>query len=334
MYCFNGVVLLFLVVGLTGCGTLTGLPGHGGGKRFAVEQELVSAATRGAVKQIDLSALHGKKINLFVNAIGDAGAGNLVGGRYSVISQLRGDYIQAPPTIERSVFPRYTTSTNSSSSTNSSETTTSGSSASSERSDRSYTSGTSTTESTLASPERKTTKQEGDGVAAQLGVEYKGIGAYHNSEEIPSNDLQYLSAIMQTYFFLRGVYVVPPSEAEVDVYVTVDVFGTVRSRVEWFLANNEILKAKTVLEILAVDHLSGKVIIPPQSAGAESEYNEQYILWAGPVSIKETLTKAKPLLSSFCDMGEKTEDVQIESEKDIEIEYPFHNQLGKLGRSW
>ena len=33
---------------LTGCGTLTGIPSHGGGKRFAVEQELVAASSRAA----------------------------------------------------------------------------------------------------------------------------------------------------------------------------------------------------------------------------------------------------------------------------------------------
>ncbi|RQK04601.1 adhesin, partial [Neisseria meningitidis] len=31
---------------LTACGTLTGIPAHGGGKRFAVEQELVAASSR------------------------------------------------------------------------------------------------------------------------------------------------------------------------------------------------------------------------------------------------------------------------------------------------
>ena len=46
---------------LTGCGTLTGIPSHGGGKRFAVEQELVAASSRAAVKEMDLSALKGRK---------------------------------------------------------------------------------------------------------------------------------------------------------------------------------------------------------------------------------------------------------------------------------
>jgi len=88
--CTAVFVLLTLVL-LVGCGTLTGSPGHGGGKRFAVEQELVAAATRAAVKRIDLSSLRGKKVNIFVNAIGDTGSGNLTGGRFSPVAVLRGE---------------------------------------------------------------------------------------------------------------------------------------------------------------------------------------------------------------------------------------------------
>lgn len=302
--------LVWLLFGLGGCGALTGLPGHGGGKRFAVEQELVAAATRGAIKQLDLAVLKGKKVNLFVNAIGDTGAGNLLGGRYSVISQLRGDYIQTPPTVETSRYPRYSSTATSSYSTATSTS-------------------QNTTDTVLPSPERRTTQEKGSGSVAQVGVEYKGLGAYQNSEEITSDDLQYLSALFQTYLFLRGIYVVPPSEADIDVYVTVDVFGTVRTRVEWFIANNEILKAKTSLEILAVDHLSGQVVMPPQAAGAEAEYNEQYILWAGPIIIKETLTKSSPLLSDFTDMKEDGVNLSMR-EKDVTIPYPFRSQMERV----
>ena len=330
-----GGVLLCLLLGTSGCGTLTGLPGHGGGKRFAVEQELVSAATRGAIKQLDLTPLQGKKINLFVNAIGDTGAGNLLGGRYSIVSQLRGDYIQAPATVESSVFPRYSSTTSSTTTSttsgDSSTVTNGGNSTDTTTSSDSKTNSTSesTTDTLLPYPERKTTQQKGSGSVAQVGMEYKGLGAYQNSEEITSNDLQYLSALLQTYLFLRGVFVVPPSEAEIDVYVTVDVFGTVRTRVEWFIANNEILKAKTSMEILAVDHLSGRVIMAPQSAGAESEYNEQYILWAGPIIIKETLIKSQPLLSDFADLGDEGENAGP-TEQNVAIPYPFQNQVEKM----
>ncbi len=60
MCCTRGVLICLLLF-LSGCGALTGIPGHGGGKRFAIEQEMVAAATRGAIKQIDLALIRGKR---------------------------------------------------------------------------------------------------------------------------------------------------------------------------------------------------------------------------------------------------------------------------------
>jgi hypothetical protein len=306
-FCLSlGIVSLLF---LSGCGSLTGLPGHGGGKRFAVEQELVAAATRATIKKIDLTTIQGKKVNLFVNAIGDTGSGNVFGGRYSLVSQLRGDYIQSPTVTEKSVYPRYTSTTSSPGTTNSQ----------------------SVTDSLLHSPVSKKNQEEGHGVEAQIGLEYKGLGSYQNSEEITSDDLQYLSGLLETYLFLQGVNVVPPSEAEIDVYITVDVFGTVRTRVEWFVANNEILRAKTALEVMAIEHLSGKLVMPPQSASIEAEYNEQYILWAGPIIITKFLHDSQPLLSDFSDLpfSDKTpQNVSIHMPaQDADIPYPFRFQI-------
>ncbi|OQX10449.1 MAG: hypothetical protein BWK76_20695 [Desulfobulbaceae bacterium A2] len=371
------LAVLVTFLPLAGCGTLTGIPGHGGGKRFAVEQELVAAATRAAIKRIDLTVLRGKKVNLFVNAIGDTGSGNLTEGRFSPVAALRGDTVHTPATTETSTFPRYKTTTTTSSSTDTSgssstseqggtgektdgsgttttTTTTTGGSgdsttttssdststgtstgtstrtSSTDSSSRSTTSGYSETESTLPMADSKRTQQSGGGYLIQAGVEYKGLGAYHNSEEITSNDLMYLAAIMQTYFYLRGVNVVPPSEAEIDVYVTVDVFGTVRSRVEWFLANNEILRARTSLEVLAIDRASGRLVMPPQSAGAEAEYNEQFVLWAGPIMVRKYMRKAEPILCDFTDLTDETvaqPDLREEKEQAVPLSYPFRSQI-------
>ena len=312
---------------LAGCGTLTGLPGHGGGKRFAVEQELVASATRGAIKQIDLSAIRGKKVNLYVNAIGDTGAGNLTGGRFSLASQLRGDYLQAPATTAKSVFPEYTQSTSSSSTTKANstaktdETTTKNTSNSS-------TNAQSTTTSVLNVPERTVTQQEGEGGLAQIGMKLEGLGAYRTSEEITSDDLQYLTALLQTYLFLQGVQVVPPSEAELDLYITVDVFGTVRTRVDWLIANNEILRAKTSLEVMAVTSPDGTLAMAPQTACAEAEYNEQFILWTGPVRIRKSMIKSEPLLSDFTTVTEGANELKPVS-RDSDIPYPFRRQPRK-----
>ncbi len=309
---------------LGGCGTLTGLPGHGGGKRFAVEQELVASATRGAIKQIDLSAIRGKRINLYVNAIGDTGTGNLLGGRFSIASQLRGDYLQVPSTTATSVFPKYTTTTDSSSKSNASSSTKSDAS-DTKSSSSSTTSAQSTTNSTLAYPESTTTEQKGSGGLAQFGAKFEGLGAYHNSEEITSDDIQYLSALLQTYLFLQGVQIVPPSESEIDVYITVDVFGTIRSRVDWLIANNEILRAKTSFEILAINSSDGRLVMPPQTACAEAEYNEQYVLWTGPVSIKKSMIKSDPLLSDFTNLNEQQTPLQPVLREE-QLDYPFRKQ--------
>lgn len=242
---------------LSGCGSITGLPGHGGGKRFAIEQELVSACVRATFRQIDFSKLKGKKVNLFVNSIGDCGSGNLFGGRFSVISQLRGEYVQSPEVSEISK------------------------------------------QRPISAQVFSKSEQSGEGGEASLGVEYKGLGSYQNSEEISSSDLRYLAGLLESYLFLQGVHISPPSEAEVDVYVTVDVFGTVRTRVDWFLANNEILRSKTAVEVIAVNHRSGELLMGPQPASMEAEYNEQYILWSGPVSIKKFLKESDPLMCNF-----------------------------------
>lgn len=306
---------------LAGCGSLTGIPGHGGGKRFAVEQELVAAATRATIKQIDLSDIQGKKVNVFINAIGDKGAGNLIGGRFSIVSQLRGDYIQTAPVSQSSSYPRTTTTSTTTSSSNSLGSLGSHSSSSS--------SGKTITDSILTSPSETESQQKGSGGEVQLGVEYNGLGTYKNSEEITSDDLQYLSGLIETYLFLKGVSIVPPSEAELDVYVTVDVFGTVHTRVDWFLANNEILRAKTALEFLAVDHISGALIMPPQAASVEAEYNEQYILWVGPISIKKLLKPSESLLSDYTNLEKQEKNSTNLAEQDGELDYPFRYSVEK-----
>lgn len=202
------------------------------------------------------------------------------------------------------------------------------SSGSSSESSSGFSSGVSSTDTLLATPEQTQTQTQGTGGEIQVGLEYKGLGSYKSSEEITSDDLQYLSGLLQTYLFLQGVNVVPPSEAEIDVYIIVDVFGTVRTRVEWFLANNEILRAKTALEVIAIDHLSGELVMRPQSASVEAEYNEQYILWAGPVKITKYLKKSEPLLSDFTDLHEGAGASDF-PEQDVNLPYPFRHQIEK-----
>jgi hypothetical protein len=77
---------------LSACGTVTGIPSHGGGKRFAIEQELISASARAALQAIDFRPLAGRSVRVVLSSIGDEGSGNLTGGRLTIDRLLRGDY--------------------------------------------------------------------------------------------------------------------------------------------------------------------------------------------------------------------------------------------------
>ncbi|MCL2340438.1 MAG: adhesin [Proteobacteria bacterium] len=298
------LLLLFpiVILILSGCGAITGIPSHGGGKRFATEQELVAAAARAAIAHLDLTPLKGKKVSLFINPMGDTGSGNLAGGRLSLVSQLRGQYLQNPEVRENMIYPRYTTHSES----DSSQTSTS---------DDGFNSGTttSTTHSTQDSeglhnaPSQTVSSQKGAGANLQYGADYQGLGAFHNSEDMthPSDDLRWLTGLFESCLFIQGIRIVPPSEAELDVYITIDIFGTVYTRVDWLLANNEILRARMSIDIMAVSHDSGVMVMAPRRSAMEAEYDEQYILWAGPVSIKKSINNFVPLADTIPDDSDK-----------------------------
>lgn len=77
-----GLVLVLVLVAalLGGCGTVTALPGHGGGKRFAIEQALVSAAAKKVIGDLPLERLRDRRVLLETPVINDEGGGAVNGG--------------------------------------------------------------------------------------------------------------------------------------------------------------------------------------------------------------------------------------------------------------
>ncbi len=267
---------------LTGCGTLTGLPGHGGGKRFAVEQELVAASSRAAVKEMDLSALQGRKVALYVSTMGDQGSGTLTGGRYSVDALIRGGYQNNPDTSTQYSYPSYDTTATTSADSLSSVT---------------------TSTSVLNAPASALSKNSGRKGERSIGLAVNGTGDYRNETLITNpRDVSFLTNLVQTVFYLRGIEVVPPQYADTDVFVTVDVFGTIRSRTELHVYNAETLKAQTKLEYFAVDRNSRKLLIKPTAAAYESQYKEKYALWTGPYKVSKTVKASDGLMVDFSDI--------------------------------
>ncbi|GJL83953.1 MAG: hypothetical protein DHS20C01_35870 [marine bacterium B5-7] len=334
------IIALFLVTitFLAGCGTLTGIPSHGGGKRFAIEQELVAGTARAAAKDFDVSAIVGRRAAVYLTSIGDIGTGNLLGGRLSLSALLRGEAINSPVVEEQADFSLIDTramstsntttrtgsgsqssgsSVTSTSSADNASTSAGGGSSSTEATGNSTTSSDSTsststssqsdsssrtdTTAQVVSPEatRRRTRTNDEGFSTEVGIGYSGIGGYSSSQVVVARDTQFLSAIIQTYLVLSGVIVVPPEFAEVDIYITVDVFGTIRSRKDWLVVNAEMLKAKTAMELAAIDRQTGEVIIPPQVSSYEAEYRENFTFWMGPSKTAKSIKRSDGLLSDY-----------------------------------
>ena len=274
--------LTLLALLLTACGTLTGIPSHGGGKRFAVEQELVTASARAAAKDMDLHHLQGRRVALYISTMGDQGSGTLTGGRYSIDALIRGEYLNTPDSTTRYTYPSYTTTA-----TTESDGLT----------------GNTTSTSLLNAPSQSRTHTNHNNSRSNIGLNLNGMGDYRN-ETLTTNpqDASFLSNIIHTVFFLRGIEIVPPQYADTDVFVNVDVFGTIRSRTELHLYNAETLKAQTKLEYFAIDRNSKALIIAPQSSSYEAKYQEQYALWMGPYKTQKSIKTADKLMVDFSDI--------------------------------
>jgi hypothetical protein len=272
-----GVVFFGIAVtGFSGCYTFTGIPSHGGGKRFAIEQELISASARAVAKDIDVTELLGKKCALYVISIGDEGSGNLLGGRFNWRAAIQGDYTNAPAT--RSSYPVVDTVT----------TTTTGGVVT-----------TTDAENALNAPNR--TNNDGARTGASVGATFQGAPDYRAEPFINPRDVQFLNAALHEAFVLRGVIIVAPERADIDVYVTVDVFGTHRSRSDFIVYNKESLRAKTALQVTAFDR-ERKPMLSPRTSSFEAEYVENYVLWMGPTSTSKLLRRSDSLLVDFSTM--------------------------------
>ncbi len=153
-------------------------------------------------------------------------------------------------------------------------------------------------------PVNTSVQTKGFDTKASATLNYKGLGEYQNFN-VPKSDASLLMGLVRSYLLLSGITPTTPTDKTADVllYVTVDVFGIVRSRTDLYLYNQEHVKAETSFEITAYDR-DGKLILAPTSANREAHYAEHYLLWAGPFKTSERLEKGQGLLVDFSDVAE------------------------------
>ena len=73
---------------LSGCGTFTPIPSHGGGKRFAMEQVLVSASIRKVISEIPVEQLRDKKVLFETTIVHDEGGGAISSGGRPYMTEI------------------------------------------------------------------------------------------------------------------------------------------------------------------------------------------------------------------------------------------------------
>ena len=133
--------------------------------------------------------------------------------------------------------------------------------------------------------------------AAQLGISYQQP-RFSSAPFANSKDAIFLNIIINETLKYHNIRVVSPQFAEVDLYVTADIFGTIRSRTDYLIYNKEELKAKTVLVISAYNR-SGGIVGKSQRIGFEADYIEKYFFWMGPVSTTKTLYPVQSFLTEI-----------------------------------
>lgn len=156
------------------------------------------------------------------------------------------------------------------------------------------------TVSQAPSSETKQTKGHQVNIAGTL--DYKGLGEYQNFN-VPKSDATLLMGLVRNYLLFSGAEVTTPTDPSADVllYVTVDVFGIVRSRFDSYIYNQETLKAETSFEMAAFDR-SGRMVMRPRTSDHEAQYAERYLFWAGPFRSDERVKKGQGLLVDFTDV--------------------------------
>lgn len=130
-------------------------------------------------------------------------------------------------------------------------------------------------------------------------IQYQGLGEYTNFN-VPKSDASLLMGLVRTYLLLNGVEVTVPTDpsASAILYVSVDIFGIVRSRFDAYVYNQESVLADTAIEMVAFDR-TGKIIMRPRSANNEAKYDERYFFWAGPFKTDEEVRTGKGLLVDY-----------------------------------
>ncbi|KOR32860.1 hypothetical protein TI05_04595 [Achromatium sp. WMS3] len=231
-------------------------------KRSAIEQQLMTSAILHFKEHFNDIRLNDKNCKLHVNIIPNDGGGRFVEGRYSITGMFRRDYITQDRDAQQIIINP-----------------------------------ASDTENILNRNNQFSTD-----------INYKGLGNYDHNVISSDNDTNYLKRVFSQWITLKGCKIVSKQQEmsgmgggepqssndepiettteKVDFNIVINVysFGTVHSRSEWVVLDDETLKFLFIAELTILDS-NLAITRQPELVGYETRYSERYLLWQGPVEV-------------------------------------------------
>ena len=286
----------------TGSGTNTGTTTNSGTSSGTSSSSTGGTTTNSSFNQSDSSssATNGSSTN--TSTTNSSGSSTTTGSGTNNSSGTNTSSTNSSGTNTSSGSGTNTSATSSSGSGTNASTATTTTTSSNTGTNRSSGGNSNQRETISPTPTETRTVTEGTRREHTATLQYRGLGEYQNFP-VPKSDASLLMGLVRNYMIHSGVVPTTPNDptAEVLVYVTVDIFGTVRSRFDALLYNNETVKAETSFEISAFDK-DGKRILSTQVANREAKYQEHYLLWAGPLTTQERVYQGQGLLVDFTDV--------------------------------
>ena len=234
------LVILFLFWGLSACDVLTGIPGHGGGKRFSDEDSLLSSSLRSSLAVIDVSALKGERVAIVFSVLdSDKEEGSIVGGRASLGAITASGGLKVSPTeTGTDQFEVYQLVPENAA--------------------------TLDINSLPTIKDEYTEKTREHQESQHADLVYQGLSDY-SVLPVSKAHARLLTSLTRNYLILNGIGVTTPQDARASVilYVTIDILGAERKLADLAANDNDRQEIETAIEVFAVDR-SGRIVMRPQ----------------------------------------------------------------------
>ena len=222
---------------ISACASFRGMPTHGGGKRFDEEQRVVSASIRHAANQMDFSKIKSRRVAIEVTSLETSGTGQAF---YPGLGSVN-TYYDYYDELQKFDFSH---------------------------------------RKMALTPEAgsgfvKDNDSTRDNIRVTPNFEFNPSLRANNN--ITSQDVDYLSKVLEMRLRHDGFQIVPLPQAEAYIVVLVDALGTNLGRKDFLLAFDDDLKASCEMTYYVINPNDQKVICAARAVSSASEYMERNI---------------------------------------------------------